>query len=220
MNRIFVFEVGSTYYTLEGRAVTIKARRNEESGHHAVLGDDGLYRYASRDFGKVVGGSASDPNNILPEMSDYALGIQRVIIEFEEQIFLLRGFRYRGHSTTREIRHLEDTISLLRIIQYYGPSNPNEMTPRNETPAQNSLHQAVHAERFMFDGIHPRPSQEAFFQMQREDYNGYRRPIPVAPRPREITPDDRIAYLGDSRDSVEDTAMWYVGVNPSAPRRE
>lgn len=65
-----MFEVGCTYKTKSGKVVLIVKAEDIDGPHHAVQGDDGIWRYARRgDAGRVTG-SAFDMSNPLNLISD------------------------------------------------------------------------------------------------------------------------------------------------------
>lgn len=69
-----VFLVGHTYRTLSGRFVKIVSEEMPGSSYHTVLGDDGKYRYARRDFGRCTAADVNCEDNLLPSICDYDLG--------------------------------------------------------------------------------------------------------------------------------------------------
>lgn len=226
MIRRYVFEIGTKYFTLDGNVVTIQSRTDEDTRYHTVFGDDGLHRYASRDFGRVVGSYANDPKNLVPQMSEYALGIQRTIIHFEEKMMAILRQGYRPPNSYERLRNLEEVIIALQRMQGYGPNNPNELTPSNREPSLSSLNQSLHAERFMFDGIHPSfpvdmVAYENIIQnvpdFFRDSPVEYRRAVPTRPTP--VNVDAGIAFFGDSRSQEEDLRERGF-LSPSVPQQE
>ncbi len=70
----YLFEVGKTYLTTEGKAVKLVVRRTQHVGYETVMGEDKIHRYDrstnNEDAGRCTGSAINDPRNLVRKYND------------------------------------------------------------------------------------------------------------------------------------------------------